>query len=94
MELIVLSKNDLKDLLDRIVERAVTRSMGEIEALSEDTAPKEWLTNKEAQRFLGLSKTTLQRYRDDGVLPYSKLGGNIYYRYENVVAVLGEHAME
>lgn len=94
MELIVLSKTDLKNLLDRVVGRAVTRSLDEVETLSEDAAPKEWLTNQEAQRFLGLSKTTLQRYRDDGVLPYSKLGGNIYYRYEHVVDVLDEHAVE
>ena len=41
---------------------------------------KEVLSNREAQEFLDLSKSTLQRYRDDGTLPYSKLGQNIYYR--------------
>jgi hypothetical protein len=92
MDLIVTSKDDLKHLIDRSVERAVARSLDDFDALSED-ATKEWLTNKEAQSFLGLSKATLQRYRDNGILPYSKVRTNIYYRYDDLVAVLEEHVV-
>lgn len=40
----------------------------------------EWVSNREAMALLHLSKTTLQRYRSEGVIPYSKVLGSIYYR--------------
>jgi predicted DNA-binding transcriptional regulator AlpA len=54
--------------------------------------PKEWLSNREAMEFLDLSKSTLQRYRDDGTLPYSKIGGNVFYKRADLIRVLEEHA--
>ena len=53
--------------------------------------PKAWMSNREAMEFLDLSKATLQRYRDSGILPYSKIGGNIFYKYSDLVAVLEEN---
>lgn len=53
--------------------------------------PKEVLSNREAMAFLDLSKSTLQRYRDDGTLAYSKLGGNVYYEREDLLRVVREH---
>ena len=54
--------------------------------------PKEWLPNPEAQEYLGVSKSTLQRWRDDGVLPYSKVNGSIFYRRADLLKVLESHA--
>lgn len=53
---------------------------------------KEWLTNKEACKYLGLSRMTLQRYRDNGVLEFSKVGSNIYYRRADILALLEKNA--
>jgi excisionase family DNA binding protein len=50
--------------------------------------PKEWLTNTELQQYLGVSKMTLQRYRDSKALPYSKVGSNVYYRRADVLDLL------
>ena len=35
---------------------------------------------------LGISKRTLQTYRDRGLLPYSQINHKIYYRTEDVEA--------
>lgn len=50
--------------------------------------PKEWLTNAELQQYLGVSKMTLQRYRDAGTIPYSKVGSSVFYRRSDVLDLL------
>ena len=49
---------------------------------------KRWLTSAEAQAYLGLSRATLARYRAAGALPYSRVGSAVYYRLEDVEALL------
>ena len=55
---------------------------------AEKTTGKAWLTNREAQEYLGLSRPTLARYRAAGTLPYSKVGSSIYYRLTDVETLL------
>ena len=89
MDVIVTSTAALQRIVDASVEAATTKLLSRIQPTT--AGPKPWLTNKEAMAFLGVSKTSLQRYRASGLLPYSKVGGNIYYRYEDLVAVLEAH---
>ncbi len=37
------------------------------------------------QKILKISKRTAASYRSQGVLPYSKLGGKVYYLYSDVL---------
>ncbi len=86
MELVITSKRDLRELIDESVRGAVKFDRPDPgNALA---PPKEWLTNREAQVFFGLSKSTLQRYRNSGKLPYSKTGGCVYYRRIDVRQLL------
>lgn len=87
--IIVTSVQDLQRIVDTSVEAATTKVLSRIQPTT--AAPKAWFTNKEAMDFLGLSKATLQRYRASGRLPYAKLGGNVYYRYTDLVAILETH---
>ncbi len=50
--------------------------------------PEHWLSNREVSDLLGVTKRTLQRYRDGGVLPFSHIGGKIYYKVSDLVKVL------
>ena len=86
MEVIVTSVRDLQRIVDASVEAATAKVLARLSPTK--AGPKEWLTNKEAMDFLGLSKTSMQRYRASGRLSYSKIGGSIYYRYADLVAVL------
>lgn len=45
---------------------------------------KEWLRSPEVREILGISHGTLQNLRNTGVLPYRKIGGLMYYRYDDI----------
>lgn len=79
---------DLAKLIRPIVEDAVAKALPVPNDGEHGAAQKDWLTNREAMRYLGLSKATLARYRADGTLPYSKVGANVFYRFEDIDALL------
>ena len=89
MELVLTKKDDLRRVLREEIDGAFERGLQR----GDGPARKEWLSNREALDLLGLSKASLQRYRKSGLLPYSKLGGNIFYRYDDLVRVLERHAV-
>jgi len=43
-----------------------------------------WLKSFEVRKLLNISPGTLQRLRTRGILPYSRVGGTILYKYEEV----------
>lgn len=43
-----------------------------------------WLKSYEVRKLLKISAGTLQRLRVNGTLPYSRIGGTILYKYEDV----------
>jgi hypothetical protein len=53
------------------------------------TAPeKPWLKSGEVRKLLQISPGTLQHLRDSGQLPFTKLGGIIYYESETIKCLL------
>lgn len=51
--------------------------------LSED-----WLDNQEVLQTLHISPRTLQTYRDNGTLPFSKIEGKFYYKASDIENLL------
>jgi hypothetical protein len=51
---------------------------------------KKWLKTNEVRKILGISITTLLTLRINGVLPYSKIGGCLYFDYEDILKVMEE----
>lgn len=49
---------------------------------------REWLKSYEVRQLLKVSPGTLQSLRSNGTLSYSKVGGLMYYRYEDVLNLL------
>jgi len=47
-----------------------------------------WLDNQDVMQTLHISKRTLQTFRDNGTLPYSKVGGTFYYKVADIEEVL------
>ena len=43
-----------------------------------------WLNGDQVMRMLGVSRRTLQNYRDNGILPYSTVGGKFYYSIRDI----------
>ena len=47
-----------------------------------------WLKSHQVQRLLNISPGTLQTLRINGTIPFSKVGGSIYYSSEDVQKLL------
>ena len=49
---------------------------------------KKWLKSPEVRKLLGISPGTIQNLRLNGSLPFTKIGGIIYYDSEDVQKML------
>lgn len=46
---------------------------------------KQWLRSSEVRKMLGNSSGTLQNFRVNRTLPYTKVGWIVFYRYDDIV---------
>jgi len=49
---------------------------------------KEWIRSAEVRRLLNISGGTLQNLRINGTLQYTKIGGIMYYKLEDIERLL------
>lgn len=49
---------------------------------------KKWLKSYEVKKLLSISSGTLQTMRDNKSLPFTRIGGVIYYDYEEIEKIL------
>ncbi|MEQ9377689.1 MAG: helix-turn-helix domain-containing protein [Imperialibacter sp.] len=49
---------------------------------------KKWLKSYEVRKLLSISPGTLQNLRVNGTLPFTKIGGVIYYDYADIQGML------
>ncbi len=49
---------------------------------------KKWLKSPEVRKLLGISSGTLQNLRINGTLPYTKVGGVLYYDFHEIMRVM------
>ena len=59
-----------------------------LKASGEESKHMDWRHNGDVCRLLGISKRTLQHYRDTGVLPFVQIGHKCYYKREDVKRLL------
>lgn len=52
---------------------------------------KKWLKSNEVRDLLGISPGTLRNLRINGTLPYTKIGGVLYYEYHEIMEVLEQN---
>ena len=55
---------------------------------------KKWLKSMEVRELLGISPGTLQNLRINGTLPYTKIGGVLYYDYEEILKILDANRID
>jgi hypothetical protein len=53
-----------------------------------ESKSKKWLKTYEVQKLLGISAGTLQTLRNSGAIPFSKIGGTIYYDLDEINVVI------
>ncbi|NHM03614.1 helix-turn-helix domain-containing protein [Flavobacterium celericrescens] len=55
---------------------------------TQETLHKPWLKSAEVREILKISPGTLQNLRINGTLKYKRIGGIIYYNYEDITKML------
>ena len=55
---------------------------------------KKWLKSPEVRELLGISPGTLQNLRINGTLPYTRVGGVLYYDYQEIMQVLEKNRVD
>ena len=58
-------------------------------------APQKWIDNEQACQRLSASIRTLQTLRDSRILPFTKMGGKVFYKPEDIekMLFLGYHTI-
>lgn len=62
-----------------------------IKAIIQNNNPqpaKKWLKSYEVKKLLNISKGTLQTFRANGTIPFTKMGGLIYYDADAINKIL------
>lgn len=56
-----------------------------------ETLKDKWVDNQEVLQSLHISKRTLQTFRDNGTLPFSKIQGKFYYKVSDIEQLLQDN---
>lgn len=86
MEIISMDIRTFDSLFSRI--REIEEKSEAISRRNEDIGLKKWLDSQDVCNILGVSKRTLQTYRDKGLLPFSRIRNKLFYRPEDVENLL------
>lgn len=71
--------------------------LGEIRGIKKMIQPggfeaKQWLKSYEVKKLLKISSGTLQNLRINGTLRYTKIGGLLYYKHEDIMNLLEQNS--
>ncbi|WP_291116030.1 helix-turn-helix domain-containing protein [Empedobacter sp. UBA7248] len=81
MKVELITREDLENFKKELLQE-IRRNTPHPRKSAEE--PKEWLKSYEVRKLLGISPGTLQNLRLNETLPYTKIGGLMYYRYEDI----------
>ncbi|MFD2599066.1 helix-turn-helix domain-containing protein [Sphingobacterium corticis] len=85
MNVEIITKRDLEVLKTELIHEI--RNM-RFTKQTNASLQKEWLKTYEVLEMLGISPGTLQNLRQKGVIPYSKIGGLIFYKLKDIESML------
>jgi predicted site-specific integrase-resolvase len=77
----ILTREDLEEFKQELLKEL-------IEIINPETTVKPWLRSYEVRKMLNISTATLMALRIKGILPYCRMGGSLFYKYEDVLKAL------
>jgi hypothetical protein len=83
MKLEFITKQDFEQFKSDITNMLTT--------ISSNAKPKIWLRSKEVREMLGISPGTLQNMRIHGHIPFTKLGGTLFYDADEIDKILNDN---
>ena len=85
----IVTTNDLEDFRVNLL-KDITKVLSDKSA----QPAKKWMKSYEVREMLNISQGTLQNLRNNGHLPFTKVGGLIFYEYKDVVNMVGKNRVE
>jgi hypothetical protein len=80
----LVTVQDLQNMKDEIIsELALIKG--------KTITQKEWLKSAEVMEMLSISTGTLQNLRINDEIPYTKIGGTLYYEHKAILKVLSDN---
>lgn len=85
MSTVLITQEDLQQFKNEL--------LSDIKSILDQNIPeqRQWLRSKEVKKLLSLSPGTLQNLRINGTLPYTKIGGVIYYEYADIIKMIEDN---
>jgi len=56
-----------------------------------ETTLTDWLDGQDVMNALHISPRTLQTLRDNGTIPFSRIGNKLYYRKQDILKILANN---
>jgi hypothetical protein len=79
----IVTTDDLREFKIELV-----KEIKQMLAVHHGQPSKKWLKSYEVRKLLGISPGTLQNMRINGTLPYTKIGGVMFYDYDEIKKML------
>lgn len=54
-------------------------------------ATYEWIDSQQVLQLLNIKKTTLKKWRRSGIIPFSKIGGKVFYSLKEIESLLSRN---
>lgn len=89
MPISVVTIQDLQKFKDELLEE-----LRDLLKKSSEGSLKKYVKSSEVMKLLKISPGTLLNLRMNGTLPYSKVGGIIYYDYTDLQKVMEENKID
>src|SRR5689334_3163820 len=83
MAIDIVTKDDLNSFRTELLQE-----LKQIISSPQLSKPKQWLKSREVRSMLKISPGTLQNLRVNRTLRFTKIGGIIFYRYEDIELLL------
>lgn len=78
---VVIQNVDVHELCKTIANEVIQR-------LQNPLLQTESLNSEQVKKLLGISHTTLQTWRDNGIIPFKKIGNKVFYLKSDVLKLL------
>lgn len=89
MEIELATLSDLENLKREILTEIKTLLLG-----TNLKPEKKWMKSGEVQKLLGISPGTLQTLRNRDMIPFTRLGGMIFYEQTEINKLLGKKDLD
>lgn len=85
----IITTEDLKEF-----KKELLSDIQELLIKQQNGVTKKWLKSTEVMKLLKISPGTLQNFRVNGTLPFTKIGGIIYYEASDIQEVLTSNKVQ